>query len=79
VKHKFEVLLSDYLNNLLECDDFIDVNRDDEDPLPTIKEEVKCLFANSSTINTCKVANVDGQEWSCKGKESCTVTVVGEE
>lgn len=74
VKHNFENLLSDYLNNALECDDFVDVDRDETD-IGT-EDYVKCLFDgwNNQQIQSCYSS--DGM-WSCSWIGTCTIKVSG--
>ena len=77
VKHIFEGLLRDYLNNNLECDDFIDVDRDETDI--GAEEYVKCIFNTDvnytdANQNMQSCYSSDGK-WSCKGNGSCTVKV----
>lgn len=69
IKHMFEKLLREYLDNNLECDDFIDVDRDEDE---MTQEYVKCLFNNSNTIQSCYSS--DGK-WSCKWLGSCNVKI----
>lgn len=72
VKNKFGNLLRDYLNNALECDDFIDVDRDDN----TIgtEEYVTCLFDNgwNQELQSCYSSD---EKWSCKWIGSCSIKV----
>jgi len=73
VKHIFENLLRDYINNNLECDDFIDVDWDDIEPV-LVEEYVKCVFDdwNNKTMQSCYSSN--GKR-ACKWIWSCSMKI----
>jgi len=74
VKHIFENLLRNYLDNNLECDDYIDVDRDDTDVWT--EEYVKCMFDDGYNNVSQSCYSSDGR-WSCEWVGSCTIKVSG--